>query len=731
MAIVNWTGTTGNDTIRFATYGRPSSTNTYTFDALAGTDTLDMVAGNNQYASRFISTNFIISAADANGVIVVTGASSGGQDHFTFNLKSVESIKFFDTTVQLSYGPPPPPIDTTPPTVSAYSPTDGATDVRVGSDIVLTFSEAIMKGSGAIELHIGSATGALFASYDAATSTNLTVSGNTLTINPTVDLSNGTHYFVTLAAGSIKDVAGNNYSGTTSYDFSTVAAVPAVDTTPPTVSAYSPTDGSTGVGVGSDIVLTFSEAIMKGSGAIELHIGSATGALFASYDAATSTNLTVSGNTLTINPTVDLSNGTHYFVTLAAGSIKDVAGNNYSGTTSYDFSTVAAVPAVDTTPPTVSGYNPTVGSTGVGVRSDIVLTFSEAVQRGAGVIELHSGSVTGALVASYDVATSTNITVTGNILTIHPTADLSNGTHYFVKLAAGSIKDVVGNNYAGTTAYDFSTTATTPAADTTPPTVSAYSPAVGANGIGVANNIVLTFSEAVQRGTGVIELHSGSATGSLVASYDAATSTNLTVSGNTLTINPSVDLVSGTHYFVTLAAGSIKDVAGNNYSGTTAYDFSTTSATPATDTTPPTVVTFSPANAATGVGISSDLVLTFSEAIHNGSGAIAIHNGSSTGAVVASSDDPMTESISISGSTLTIHHTNNLLYNTHYFVTFGQGSVNDLAGNHFDGTTPYDFFTEQAPIPVLNPGTGGGNSDIAPVIVGGGILGALSWVLFL
>ena len=594
MAIVNWTGGSTNDTIRFGTYGQPDPTNTYTLDGQGGTDMLDMVAGN-QYASKFKSTNFTIGTADANGVIVVTGASSGGKDHFTFNLKSVESIKFSDTTVQLSYGTPvtPPPVTPTPVTPPPVTPTP-------------------------------------------VTPTPVTPTPVTPTpVTPTpVTPTPVTPAPVTPAP---------------------VTPAP-VTPTPVTPTPVTPTP--------------------------------------------------VTPTPVTPTPVAPAP------VTPAP---------------------VAPTPVVpgDTTPPTVSGYNPTVGSTGVGVRSDIVLTFSEAVQRGAGVIELHSGSATGALVASYDVATSTNITVTGNILTIHPAADLSNGTHYFVKLAAGSIKDVVGNNYAGTTAYDFSTTAATPAADTTPPTVSAYSPAVGANGIGVANNIVLTFSEAVHRGTGVIELHSGSATGSLVASYDAATSTNLTVSGNTLTINPSVDLVSGTHYFVTLAAGSIKDVAGNNYSGTTAYDFSTTSATPATDTTPPTVVTFSPANAATGVGISSDLVLTFSEAIHKGSGAIAIHNGSSTGAVVASSDDPMTESISISGSTLTIHHTNNLSYNTHYFVTFGQGSVNDLAGNHFDGTTPYDFFTEQAPIPVLNPGTGGGNSDIAPVIVGGGIVGALSWVLFL
>ena len=59
----------------------------------------------------------------------------------------------------------------------------------------------------------------------------------------------------------------------------------------------------------------------------------------ASYDVATSPNLTIAGNTLTINPTADLANGTHYFVTLGDGNVKDLAGNNSAGTNTYDFTT--------------------------------------------------------------------------------------------------------------------------------------------------------------------------------------------------------------------------------------------------------------------------------------------------------------------------------------------------------------------------------------------------------
>jgi len=60
-----------------------------------------------------------------------------------------------------------------------------------------------------------------------------------------------------------------------------------------------------------------------------------------------------------------------------------------------------------------------------------------------------------------------------------------------------------------------------------------------------------------------------------VATY-AQSSTEVTVSGSTLTINPASDLSYSTGYKVELAAESVKDLAGNNYAGTTAYNFATT-----------------------------------------------------------------------------------------------------------------------------------------------------------
>jgi len=115
--------------------------------------------------------------------------------------------------------------DNTAPTVSSFSPVDNATDVKASANLILTFSEPIQKGTGTIQIHTGSAAGPVIESYAVAGSANLTITnGNTLTIDPTANLSPSTHYFVTLDAGSVNDLAGNAYAASSSYDFTTAAA---------------------------------------------------------------------------------------------------------------------------------------------------------------------------------------------------------------------------------------------------------------------------------------------------------------------------------------------------------------------------------------------------------------------------------------------------------------------------------------------------------------------------
>jgi Ca2+-binding RTX toxin-like protein len=118
--------------------------------------------------------------------------------------------------------------------------------------------------------------------------------------------------------------------------------------------------------------------------------------------------------------------------------------------------------------------------------------------------------------------------------------------------------------------------------DITEPMVNSFSPSDGTIGVAVDHNIVVDFSEVIQRGTGIIAIFRDSADCMVVENYDVATSTNLAISGTTLSINPTEQLSYSTHYYVTFAPDTIKDLAGNSYAGTTSYDFTTTQYPPLT-----------------------------------------------------------------------------------------------------------------------------------------------------
>ena len=277
-----------------------------------------------------------------------------------------------DVQLLLTYGP----TDTTPPTASSFSPADNATGVAVAANLVVNFSEAIQKGTG--NLVIKKLSDNSVVETIAATAANVTVSGTQLTINPTADLGQGTDYYVEIANGAIKDIAGNNYAGITGNSTWNFTTATAADITPPTASSFTPADNAIGVAVGANLVVNFSEAIQKGTG--NLVIKKLSDNSVVETIAATAANVTVSGTQLTINPTADLGQGTDYYVEIANGAIKDIAGNNYAGITgnsTWNFTTATAGGLLQTITPdfdsatagnqTTKGFRPN-NSVGVDVK---------------------------------------------------------------------------------------------------------------------------------------------------------------------------------------------------------------------------------------------------------------------------------------------------------------------------------------------------------------------------
>ncbi|MDZ4201634.1 MAG: Ig-like domain-containing protein, partial [Gallionella sp.] len=187
---------------------------------------------------------------------------------------------------------------------------------------------------------------------------------------------------------------------------------------------------------------------------------------------------------------------------------------------------------------------------------------------GTGTITLKKAD--GTLVESFDAASSDRLVISGSTLSINPTLNLLGDTQYVVNLSAGNVKDLAGNALVTAASLNFRTAVV---ADTTPPTVASFSPADGATGIGINSSMNLTFSEAIQRGTGSIVIRDEG--NRVIESFDVASSNRLTFSNNTLTIMPTNSLVNSTRYTISLASGSVKDAAGNAYAGSSTYSFTT------------------------------------------------------------------------------------------------------------------------------------------------------------
>ncbi len=109
------------------------------------------------------------------------------------------------------------------------------------------------------------------------------------------------------------------------------------------------------------------------------------------------------------------------------------------------------------------------------------------------------------------------------------------------------------------------------------------------------------------------------------------------------------------------------------------------------DTDPPTIATLSPTDAATGVAVNGDIVVSFSESVAFGTGTVLVRDAQ--GAQVALYNSSNTGNLSLSGNKLTIHLTNALAAGSNYTVELGASLVRDAAGNNFAGSNSYHFTT--------------------------------------
>ena len=118
----------------------------------------------------------------------------------------------------------------------------------------------------------------------------------------------------------------------------------------------------------------------------------------------------------------------------------------------------ATVINTDTTAPFLNNLSPSDNATGIAASANLVLSFNEAIKAGTGDFTLFNAN--GTVARTIAVTDAGQVSITGSVVIINPGTDLAAGSSYYLNTAAGVLKDLAGNSFAGitgATAYNFTT----------------------------------------------------------------------------------------------------------------------------------------------------------------------------------------------------------------------------------------------------------------------------------
>ncbi|MCX2543242.1 Ig-like domain-containing protein [Pseudomonas sp. COW5] len=489
-------------------------------------------------------------------------------------------------------------------------------NLKIGetSLVTITFSEAVTGFTNA-DLTIANGTLTAVSSSDGGITW-------TATFTPTASITDATN-LITLNNTGIADLNGNAGVGTTDSNNY------AIDTQRPTATIVL-SDNALKIGETSVVTITFSEAVTGFTNA-DLTIANGTLSAVSSSDGGITW-------TATFTPTSNITDATNV-ITLDQTGVSDLAGNAGSGTVD------SGNYAIDTQRPTativVADSTLTAGETTL-----VTFTFSEAVTGFSNVdIVVANGTLTA--VSSSDGGITWTATFTPNV-------GVNDATN-LITLANTGITDLAGNAGSGTTNSNNYTI------DTVVPTATIIisDPSLK---IGETSLVTITFSEAVTGFTNA-DLTIANGTLSAVSSSDGGITW-------TATFTPTTNITDATN-LITLDNSGVQNLSGNAGIGTTdSNNYSI-------DTQRPTA-TIVVADTALGVGQTSLVTITFSEAVTGFTNAdLIIANG--TLSAVSSSDGGITWTATFTPAAGITDTTN--------VITLDNTGISDLAGNLGSGTT--------------------------------------------
>ena len=503
-----------------------------------------------------------------------------------------------------------------PPTITSFTPPDGASGVSVSSAVTVTFNKAIDPTT------ITSSTFQLLDPSGTPVAATLSYDSSTLraTLQPSAALAVSAMYTAVVRGGTtdprIKDASGTPLAANTVWSFATGSS-----STPPVILSVTPGSGQIGVSGTTSVSVTFSESIDPTT------LTTSTFQLIDASNNVVGASISYNSTTFTavLQPTSPLNGLATYTAVVRGGTtdprVKDVSGNALPSTVSWLFTTATPPPPPPSCPCSIwrSTNAPTVADSGesasleVGVKfradSDGLITgirfYKSVANTGTHIGNLWTS--TGTLLASatftgesssgwQQVMFSSPIAITAN--TVYVASYFTTAGHYAMDqgtfgtagvdnaplhaLASGAsggngvfqynatskfpTQSYNGSNYWVDVIYLFNNS-------TTPPSITSTSPANNATGVSIGSTVSATFNEPLDTST------VNSTTLQVVDSSGNTVSGVVTYVSSSATIlfSPTTDLLSQTTYTATVS-GTVRDTFGNALGSNLVWSFTTTAA---------------------------------------------------------------------------------------------------------------------------------------------------------
>jgi len=452
--------------------------------------------------------------------------------------------------------------DSVNPTLSAYSPADGATAVSKNSLIQFTIDDDAQVKLSSISVSVDGqsaiAAGAFQTGYNGASS-QITPTG--VGYQVTIDKESDFAYLDVIAVSITgKDMANNSVADSISF---TIAS----DVVDPTVSGESPADGVTGIGLNDNISFNLNDNVQVASNTISATIGGNPAIVNGAFQSGFSGTIGVNGSgyIVTINPNSAFVFGTSIAVNVTA---EDIAGNSINPSWSFTTKNDDSVPAI-------SGQSPAGGATGIVKAQSVVFTVTDESGINPDKINVKIGGnnavVNGNSQSGYSYIKSPVSNPEGYQITVNPNSDFSYDqvVSVFVDVKDGSV-----NQNQLISSYSF-----TIKSDDVVPYLNSITPSVDAVGVDNAANISIGIEDetGVMNSTLVVSINGVAAysNGVFISPYNGALSerSNPTGTGINLTIDPESLLTYSNLYTIAVTGADANgNVLSTNYSFTVEAD---------------------------------------------------------------------------------------------------------------------------------------------------------------